>query len=202
MPGLALALLAVYGVLTFGVRAAVQLRRTGSTGLKGLSAGAAPIEWVAAFLFVTAIVLCVAGPLLQLLFDLDPVEVLDGEGATIAGACLAGGGTIATLVAQFAMGESWRVGVDPSERTQLVTAGVFALVRNPIYAAMIPAFLGIALLAPNVVTIAGGLLLVAGLELQVRFVEEPYLAQTHGEPYLAYAARVGRFLPGVGRGVS
>ena len=38
-----------------------------------------------------------------------------------------------------------------------------------------------------------------GLELQVRAVEEPYLLRTHGDAYRAYAARVGRFLPGVGR---
>jgi protein-S-isoprenylcysteine O-methyltransferase Ste14 len=33
----------------------------------------------------------------------------------------------------------------------------------------------------------------------VRFVGEPYLARAHGEDYRAYAGRVGRFLPGVGR---
>lgn len=37
-----------------------------------------------------------------------------------------------------------------------------------------------------------------GLELQVRFVEEPYLLRTHAT-YASYASRVGRFLPGLGR---
>ena len=58
---------------------------------------------------------------------------------------------------------------------------------------------GVALLAANVVTLAGALLLVAALELQTRLVEEPYLAAVHGELYVAYAARVGRFAPSVGR---
>jgi len=40
---------------------------------------------------------------------------------------------------------------------------------------------------------------VAGLELHVRHVEEPYLLQTHGDAYRAYAASAGRFVPGVGR---
>jgi hypothetical protein len=40
--------------------------------------------------------------------------------------------------------------------------------------------------------------LVTGLELQVCFVEEPYLRRTHGSAYLRYAARAGRFIPGVG----
>jgi protein-S-isoprenylcysteine O-methyltransferase Ste14 len=64
---------------------------------------------------------------------------------------------------------------------------------------MIPAFVGIALLAPNPLTIAGALGVIAALELQTRRVEEPYLLRTHGERYAAYAARVGRFLPGIGR---
>ena len=37
------------------------------------------------------------------------------------------------------------------------------------------------------------------VQLQVRVVEEPYLLATHGKTYAAYAARVGRFVPGAGR---
>jgi len=39
---------------------------------------------------------------------------------------------------------------------------------------------------------------VATIELQVRLVEEPYLTAKHGDSYRDYAARVGRFVPGVG----
>ena len=52
------------------------------------------------------------------------------------------------------MGDSWRIGVEESDRTELVTGGVFGLVRNPIYTGMIPAFVGIALLVPNPVALA------------------------------------------------
>jgi protein-S-isoprenylcysteine O-methyltransferase Ste14 len=103
------------------------------------------------------------------------------------------------LVAQLAIGDSWRIGVDEPERTDLVTAGPFGVVRNPIVAAMVPTSLGLALLVPNVVALAAFLALVSALELQVRLVEEPYLARAHGERYLAYASRVGRFVPGVGK---
>ncbi len=97
------------------------------------------------------------------------------------------------------MGDSWRIGVDESERTELVTVGAFAVVRNPIFAAMIPTSLGIVLLVPNVVALVAFVTLVGALELQVHLVEEPYLLWTHGERYLAYASRVGRFVPGVGK---
>jgi len=198
MPALGLALLALYGLLAFGVRMVVQVRRTGSTGFKGLR-GASGLERMGGLLFALAVVLCIAGPVLQLANALSSVQALDGTGAGILGVVLASLGIAITLVAQFAMGDAWRIGVDPSERTELVTHGPFSLVRNPIFAAMIPAFTGVALLAPNAVTIAGAILLMVALELQTRLIEEPYLFRVHGERYAVYAARAGRFLPGVGR---
>lgn len=198
MPALALAFLAVYGLLAFGLRTVVQVRRTGSTGFKGLrdTPGA---ERTGALLLAIAVVLCVVGPALQLAGALHSLQALDGDVANILGVVLACLGIAATLVAQFAMGDAWRVGVDSSERTALVTHGPFSLVRNPIFAAMITSFTGIALLAPNVLTVAGVVLLAVALELHVRVIEEPYLQLVHGEQYAAYAARVGRFAPRVGR---
>jgi len=199
VPALGLALFLLYGLLAFGLRMFVQVRRTGSTGFAVVRGASAPIERIGGLLFVSALVLCVAGPVLQLAGALHPLRVLDGtlaEGLGVVLACL---GIATTVLAQFAMGDAWRVGVDPSERTELVTHGPFLLVRNPIFAAMIPAFVGVALLAPDLVTIAGAILLVVALELQTRLIEEPYLARAHGEQYAAYAARAGRFLPKVGR---
>jgi protein-S-isoprenylcysteine O-methyltransferase Ste14 len=198
-PALGLALLALYGLLTVGLRMAVQLRRTGSTGFKGLHGASGLMELISGLLFALAVVLCIAGTVLQLADVLSSVEALDGEGARILGVVLAALGIAIISFAQFAMGDAWRIGVDPAERTGLVTDGPFSLVRNPIYAAMIPSFVGIALLAPNAVTIAGAILLMVALELQTRLIEEPYLTRVHGERYTVYAARVGRFLPGIGR---
>ncbi len=103
-----------------------------------------------------------------------------------------------TVWAQLAMGDSWRIGVDSEETTELVHSGIFGLVRNPIYAAILVFDFGIALLATNLVTTAGLLLVLAALELQVRRVEEPYLLAKHGGHCRDYTARVGRFVPGVG----
>ena len=51
---------------------------------------------------------------------------------------------------------------------------------------------------PNPVALVA-LALWLGLEIQTRMVEEPYLLKVHGSAYAEYAARVGRFVPGVGR---
>ena len=97
------------------------------------------------------------------------------------------------------MGDSLRIGVDPDERTALVTAGPFRWVRNPIYSAMLVYVAGVALLVPNPASLAAFGVLALGLDLHVRLVEEPYLAATHGSSYASYAARVGRLaLPGWG----
>ena len=199
MPELALALYLVYFALAFGLRSLVQLRRTGSTGFRGVSGRPGSAEWIGGVLFVVALVLGLAAPILDLAGALDPIAALEGRGAELAGAILAVGGIVLTLLAQQAMGDSWRIGVDESERTELVTGGPFGVVRNPIFAAMIPTAAGLALLVPNWVALAGFLALVAALEIQVRLVEEPYLARAQGEAYAAYAGRVGRFVPGVGK---
>jgi protein-S-isoprenylcysteine O-methyltransferase Ste14 len=199
MEALALALYAAYLLLAFGLRTLIQLRRTGSTGFHGLGGRPGSAEWIAGVGFALALLLGLAAPLLALADAVEPIAALDVTAAHAAGAALAVAGIAATFYAQVAMGSSWRIGVEEGERTELVTAGPFALVRNPIFAAMLPTALGLALLVPSWVAIAGLLGLVIALELQVRVVEEPYLLRVHGETYAAYAARVGRFLPGVGR---
>lgn len=192
---LALALWALYGAVAFGFRMWLQIRATGESGFKGISGSPGSLEWCAGVLFAVAI----AGGVVAAAIDLDSLEGLDSAAVRLVGAALYAVGLAGTLYAQLAMGTSWRIGVDEGERTELVTAGPFGFVRNPIYSAMLPAVLGLVLLVPNALALAAFTALFVSLEVQVRFVEEPYLVRTHGERYRAYAARVGRFVPGVGR---
>ena len=199
MAGWALGFLGVFGVLAVGLRAFVQYRRTGSPGVTGVSGAPGSTEWLGGVLFALAWALLVAGALLAAMDVLDPIGGLDSDGVRVAGVALFWVGLLATLFAQYAMGDSWRIGVEESDRTELVTDGVFGLVRNPIYTGMIPAFAGIALLVPNPLAVAAFALVVIGLEIQTRLVEEPHLLKVHGSAYAQYAARVGRFVPGFGR---
>ena len=194
----ALALLPVFGLLGFVWRAWLQRQRTGSTGFRGISGRIGSVEWIAGVGFVVALIAAVVGPALQLSGVIPPLPVLHADWIQIAGIALALLGIVSTVWAQLDMGDSWRVGVDDSETTALVHTGMFGRVRNPIYTAMLTFDLGIALLTPNFVTIAGLILAVTALEVQVRRVEEPYLLGKHGEAYRGYTASVGRFIPGVG----
>ncbi len=195
---IALALLTVFGLLGFAWRGWLQRRRTGSTGFRGISGKMGSAEWVTGVGFVVALIVAVAGPLLQLSGGITPLPVLNAEWMRFAGIGLAVLGIVLTVWAQLDMGDSWRVGVDESETTALVHTGMFGRVRNPIYTAMLTFDFGIALVTPNFVSIAGAILAVAALELQVRRVEEPYLRDKHGAAYGGYTASVGRFIPGVG----
>jgi protein-S-isoprenylcysteine O-methyltransferase Ste14 len=194
----AIVLYAVLVLITFGVRVAIQLRLTGSTGLHGLPPDASRPEGAAGVLFVLGAAICVAAPILSLADVVGPIDALDGIAGHALGVALAVAGIAATFGAQLSMGASWRVGVDPEERTALVTDGPFALVRNPIYSAMLPTVFGLLLMVPSALAVAGFALLLLGIELQVRLVEEPYLLRVHGDAYARYAARVGRFVPGLG----
>jgi protein-S-isoprenylcysteine O-methyltransferase Ste14 len=194
--GVALVLFAVFGVLGFGWRSWLQYRRTGSSGFRGISGGVT--EWIAGASFAVALVVAVSAPILQLYNVVAPLSALSAVWIQIAGIAIAVAGIAATVYAQLQMGDSWRIGVDERETTPLVHTGVFGRVRNPIYTAMFTFGLGIALVTPNLVACAGFILLVITIELQVRRVEEPHLSRTHGDEYRAYAATVGRFIPGVG----
>jgi protein-S-isoprenylcysteine O-methyltransferase Ste14 len=130
---------------------------------------------------------------------LEPIGRLDEAPFHAIGFALCGAGIAGTFLAQMEMGASWRIGVNQSERTELVTGGVFSLCRNPIYTFMIVAWIGFALLVPTWLSAASVPAVIVAFEVQVRLVEEPYLLRTHGERYRAWAARVGRFVPGIGR---
>lgn len=197
MTELALVLYVAFAAVAFGWRTWVQWRQTGDTGLR-LHAEAGTTQWWAKLGFVAALVAGFAAPIAGLA-GLDPVAPLSNATVQVVGLALALAGIVATIAAQMRMGASWRIGVDPAERTGLVTGGIFALVRNPIFTAMLLTAVGLTLMVGNVISLTGLAALFAALEVQVRFVEEPYLRTVHGPDYERYTATAGRFLPGLGR---
>lgn len=191
MPALVVSLFLVFVVIAFGVRSWWQWRTTGSTGFVGVRRDAGGLERVAAFAMVVA-------------FAGVPVAVWIGTpvfGSAVAwtGVAIAVLGIAGTFVAQTTMREAWRIGVDPDARTRLVTGGLFAWVRNPIFSLMIAAHVGLALACSTPAALVLPVVLVAALEVQIRLVEEPYLQRVHGDAFRAWARRTGRLVPGIGR---
>jgi len=190
---------AAYLAVALGLRTLVQRLRTGSGGFNGISGSPGSPEWLGGVGFILAMVLGLAAPLLQLAGTVD--SFIDEPGSPQLAVAWIGFalGVVLTLVSQAQMGTSWRIGVDAADETQLVKHGLFGFMRNPVFTGMLTAALGLTLLVPNAVSVAGWLILFAAIELQVRTTEEPYLLAAHGAEYSDYASRVGRFLPLIGR---
>jgi len=196
-----IAVLVFYG-LGFGWRTWVQLRRYGSSGIVLFCSGRLGQHLREALFVVLAVALLAEAALAAVaprrLPGLVPLAPATAAVLRATGAVMVLGATALMLAAQLDLGASWRVGIDEGARPGLVTGGSYRYSRNPIYVAMLTALLGFALLLPSWISL--GLLIGAGLGIR-RHVrdEEAYLARTYGEEYRRYAARVGRFVPGVGR---
>ena len=180
----------------------MQLRRYGSSGIVLFRSGR-PGQHLREALFVVLAVALLAEAALaavapRRLPGLVPLAPATAAVLRATGTVMVLGATALMLAAQLDLGASWRVGIDEGARPGLVTGGLYRYSRNPIYVAMLTALLGFALLLPSWISL--GLLIGAGLGIR-RHVrdEEAYLARTYGEEYRRYAARVGRFVPGVGR---
>lgn len=186
-------------VLAFGVRTWVQVRATGTSGFRGISGRPGSLAWWGGVLFPAASLFVLLAPVLVLTGATAPLPLLAYPAIAVTGLVLAVAGLAVVLAAQAAMGNSWRIGVDEGERTDLVTTGLFAAVRNPIFTGMGAVALGVALMAPTLLALLAVACLVAAVQIQVRVVEEPYLRRVHGDTYARYAAGAGRFLPGFGR---
>lgn len=197
---LALALFLAWALLAGVGRMAVQRRRTGDSGFRFGTAPRGTLQWWAIRISgAGSIAVGVAGPVAAML-GLNPVAPrLNSPALRTAAVVTAALGLVCTYAAQLAMGTAWRIGVDPAERTDLVTSGPFAVIRNPIFTAALITFTGLALASPNIISLGGLAVVYAGIQMQVRAVEEPHLLATHAQTYAAYAARVGRFLPWIGR---
>ena len=85
----------------------------------------------------------------------------------------------------------------PRENTPLATDGVYSIVRNPIYTGLMAGGLGMVLIGASFLHILVWFALVGLLSGKARW-EERMLVDEH-PGYSEYAARVGRFLPGLGR---
>ena len=114
------------------------------------------------------------------------------------GAALLFGGIGLLIAATLDLGASWRIGIEEGAAPGLITDGLYRFSRNPIFLALLVIVAGYTMLLPrrlSVILLIGTYL---GIRQQVA-AEEAYLRRAYGERYLAYARRVGRFLPGLGR---
>jgi protein-S-isoprenylcysteine O-methyltransferase Ste14 len=129
-------------------------------------------------------------------FDLPTVSTqrfFESEIVAWVGVFLCFTGVILFLLSLVSFGQSFRVGIDIDHPDKLVTTGVFAFSRNPLYVAFSCVLLGQVLVFPNWIVLV---YLVAGIWLVHRQVlrEEEFLRKQYGQEYAEYCNRVRRYL--------
>lgn len=120
-------------------------------------------------------------------------QMFDVLAAKIAGAILVTSGFIVFVLAFFNFGDSWRMGIDRKTPGSLVTTGIFAISRNPIYVFFGLWFIATFLINGTAVFLAFAFLAIAVLHWQI-LREEKFLTKRHGEAYQRYLERTPRYL--------
>ena len=98
-----------------------------------------------------------------------------------------------TILAQVQMGNSWRIGIDQKQKTNLVRSGVFNRSRNPIFLGMIVTLFWLLLVLPNAFTFLIFVLGFVVIQIQVR-LEEEFLTNAHEADYEEYRHNMRRWL--------
>jgi protein-S-isoprenylcysteine O-methyltransferase Ste14 len=107
---------------------------------------------------------------------------------------LVAAGYAATLWCYASMGDTWRIGVNRTEKTSLVTHGPYRLIRHPIYGFQSVMLIGAALLLPTIFSLA--IIAIHWVCVQFKAAdEENYLLSVHGNAYREYLNRTGRLFP-------
>jgi len=119
-------------------------------------------------------------------------RLIDSSLARIAGTLLIVVAFCVRILAMTALGDSWRLGLDDKRPGDLVTTGIYAISRNPIYIYFDLWFIGTFLINGSLLFLIFALFTVANLHYQIVH-EEKFLTEVHGAAYDAYCARTARY---------
>ncbi len=103
-------------------------------------------------------------------------------------------GVIIFILSVFTMRDNWRAGVSKTDKTELVTNGIYQISRNPAFLGFDLVYTGILWMFFNWVLLAISVFAAFMLHIQIVNVEEDFLASSFGESYLEYKKRVCRYL--------
>ena len=104
----------------------------------------------------------------------------------------------AVALAGFAAGlisfkNSFRVGIDENKPDALITTGMFAISRNPLYVCFLLFFFGMFLVHRNILIALAAILIPLAIHRQI-LREEAFLKKHYGGEYEEYCRKVRRYL--------
>lgn len=110
----------------------------------------------------------------------------------IAGLAISALGVALFIAAVLTMRDSWRAGVS-KDKTELVTAGIFRISRNPAFLGFDLMYLGILLVFFNWLLLIFSIFAILMLHLQIVNNEEDAMLLAFGNEYLNYKKQVNRY---------
>jgi protein-S-isoprenylcysteine O-methyltransferase Ste14 len=119
--------------------------------------------------------------------------LLDWRLAKLLGVALLTCGLIIFIWALVSFGNSWRVGIDEKSPGELVSQGIFAVSRNPIFLSLVLYASGTFLIAGKLILLFFAAVVAIGVHYQI-LQEEKFLLRRYGKAYQDYCARTGRYI--------
>ena len=113
----------------------------------------------------------------------------------LAGVAVAGAALIMFHLTHSALGKNWSVSLQTREEHKLITNGIYARIRHPMYTAFWLWAIAQFLLLPNWIAGMSGLIGFGALYFLRVGPEEQMMADRFGEEYTRYMQRTGRVLP-------
>ncbi|MDR1157752.1 MAG: isoprenylcysteine carboxylmethyltransferase family protein [Oscillospiraceae bacterium] len=110
-----------------------------------------------------------------------------------AGAAVCAASHISFIVCMVSFGNSFRVGIDEKHAGELVTTGIYARSRNPMYTSLDALFFGIFLIFPNPGVLFVLAMITLTFHLQIKN-EEAFCRKHYGTDYIRYCKKVRRYL--------
>lgn len=110
------------------------------------------------------------------------------------GAGVAVVGDVVFILSVWTMKDSWRAGVPETDKTELVTNGIYKISRNPAFLGFDLVYAGILMMFFNWILLAVSLFAIIMFHLQIVNVEEDFLLISFGQEYVEYRKTVHRYL--------
>ena len=102
-------------------------------------------------------------------------------------------GDIVFVISVWTMKDSWRAGVSPTDKTELVTTGIYQISRNPAFLGFDLVYIGVCLMFFNWLLFLVSVFAMIMFHLQIVNVEEEFLLDSFGKDYIAYKKNVNRY---------
>ncbi len=103
-------------------------------------------------------------------------------------------GVLVFICSVITMRDNWRAGVSKTDKTELVTNGIYKISRNPAFLGFDMVYIGVLCMFFNWLLFVATAFSIIMFHLQIVNVEEDFLITTFGEQYIEYKSKVCRYL--------